>query len=148
MLKTRKQQQRANSSLKGDDTVGILDLIQRKRDETKKRLNHSHLGEKDVEYMVKSIKGLIAINKEIWDRCEDCTVVRQSSADATKQVAVYRESYENVQVKNGSLVICPGIEVKTFDPPTAMPKTLTDIIAHSDTKGGIFPIMKITLSIV
>lgn len=147
----------ATSRISGNDFLNDL------RNNAQRLLSRSD-DERDVEYMVNLVRGLIAANDEIWDRCKSHMVERRYELDTTRRATVkmIRTSYQRVQVKTKqhdelqqdqlpdgtrtgpiSMHISVNRDPNTsdFEPPPSIPRILTNIISQASirTCNQLFP---------
>eukprot|EP01083_Nonionella_stella_P159605 520783_1 len=132
-------------------SINTQEFLEHLRSEARQNLlgSSSASDERDVDYMLKLVHGLIAINTEIWERCKDHMVVASldivdidtnEEAEEAK-VRMMKLSYEKARVKgtdkdtwgHSSLNITAQVALsyKDFGPPPSIPSSLTNIIAEA-----------------
>eukprot|EP01083_Nonionella_stella_P012984 36670_1 len=123
-------------------TFGPLELLSDLRQQAQKNL-HGQEQTKDLEYLIGTVRGLIATNIDIWERCKHhvtCTragvrayyggparVQIGSDVKFTEQVDMVKLSYHKVHVEKNKNYESVNInttklpEYKTFDVPPSIP---------------------------
>mmetsp|Transcript_18449 Transcript_18449/g.28047 ORF Transcript_18449/g.28047 Transcript_18449/m.28047 type:complete len:428 (+) Transcript_18449:49-1332(+) len=150
-----------NENTTGGDGSGSTkrgyDFLNDLRNNAQQLLSRSD-DERDVEYMVELVRGLIGANNEIWERCKDHMAERKYELERNSRfvfrnkVKMMRMSYQRVHVKTKqhdelkqdkledgtrtgpiSMHISVNRDPNTrdFELPPSIPRTLTNIIAQA-----------------
>lgn len=97
---------------------------------------------KDLDYILKSVRGLVTIIHEIWENCKEHCVGNMEEKDnfTNEGVTMKRVLYEKVAVKASKdyLEINSANEFSIYDfgRPPSVPKCLTDLIVLEPNKNG------------
>eukprot|EP01083_Nonionella_stella_P002957 8435_1 len=93
--------------------------------------------ERDVEYMVKLVHGLIKINQEIWGRCEDrmappyptnFRIEEAEQGNARMMRFSYDEAVVSASAEKVSITVKKSLHYKDFGPPPSIPSSLTELV--------------------
>jgi len=93
--------------------------------------------ERDVDYMLNLVHGLIVINTEIWERSKDHMVASLDTSEEAEaeqaKVRMMKLSYEIARVKGTNKDTWGHIALtyKDFGPTPSIPSSLTNIIAEA-----------------
>jgi len=101
--------------------------------------------DKDLEYMVKLVRGLIAANTEIWERCSEHMVHKGDAVIPVIKMKklcyeqAFAKTSTSYQTQSSSITTQLVPRTKDFGKAPSIPAALTDIIASYQKIGDVLP---------
>lgn len=125
----------------GDSSIDATDFLKGMR----RKARENQLGpqdvsnERDLEYMIKLIQGIITINEEIWRRCEDqmapsrppgFQIEKAEQRNARMMRLSYDEALVDASDKCVDITVKKSLHYKDFGPAPSIPSSLTKKVAQ------------------
>lgn len=122
-------------------------FVENERKKVKNGLLTDDNNVQELDYILKSVRGLLAVIVEIWGSCKEQAAISATlpkPSDRTKSnIKMKREIYEKVKVvkEYGKIIISSEkkLEVHDFGRPPPIPHNLTDLISYHPNDEDILP---------